>query len=102
MLGTFDKGEVVKIRNSSVMEGQNVEPDSVTVTITDPEGTVRVDAETMSKGASEYSQAKDETATEYSYLFQSSDAMPSGYYDIECEATSGTYVSIKKKRFSLV
>lgn len=79
-------GTVVKI-TSTFSEA----PDSAAVTVVDPAGTTKVDAAAMTS----------ESATVYSYVWQSAVTDPEGMYTAIVKATSGAYYPLSEGRFEL-
>lgn len=69
-----------------------VDATSVDVSVVDPDGTVVVDEQAMSKTA---------TGT-YEYYYETTISVDEGDYQIECDVTDGTYHTYAHGHFSMV
>jgi hypothetical protein len=81
-------GTAVKVTSTVTVDGGG-DPDSVTISIFDPEGTAEVTDEAMTG------------SNPYSYIYQSETDDVSGTYKAEITATSGAYVGFSRIFFTL-
>ena len=85
-MDTYEAGTTVYIEDT-LRDTDDVllDPTSAKVTITDPDGVVKVDAENMTK----------KSTGVYYYNWQSEVTDPTGIYEVKTVAVSGGYTSIK-------
>jgi len=88
----YYQGETMR-QNVSVRDvlGILVDPAAIEITIIDPDGTVMVDAEAMTKGA----------VGKYLYNYLIAEDAPSGEWKTEVKADSG-YIAIEQDKFTVM
>ena len=80
------RGTVLKVTTTT-----DTTPDGAAITIVDPNGTTKVDAQAMSG-----------SGTSWSYIWQSDEADAAGKYIITIRAALGSYIALKQDFFVLL